>query len=95
MIKVLPVPEGHEMRNARAEKSTSAQDWLPEDAMYQASKQMSEKGVMGGMVVAWYEKSASTGLPVVKYCLYQSDPRWVQALLSDTVFEMHCSARDM
>jgi hypothetical protein len=93
MLKVLPKPEGHDLRNARAEKSESARDWLPEDALYEASKQIAEKGAMGAVVVAWYERSTD-GLPVVKYCLSQSEPRQGIALMADTQFEMQCAARD-
>jgi hypothetical protein len=95
MLKVLPKPQGHDLRSARAEKSESALDWLPEDALYDASKLISEKGAFGACVIAWYEKDPDSGLPVVKYCLSQSEPRFGIALMQDTLFQMQCSARDL
>ena len=94
MLKVLPKPEGYDLRAARAEKSGSARDWLPEDALYDASKRIAENGAHGAVVVCWYEKNEE-GLPVVKYTASQSDPRWVISLVADTQFEMQCSARGL
>jgi hypothetical protein len=93
MLKVLPKPEGYDLRAARAEKSESARDWLPQDALYDASKRIAESGVQGALVVCWYAKS-ETGLPVVKYCASQTDPRWAVALMADTQFEMQYQARE-
>lgn len=94
MLKVLPKPEGYDLRAARAEKSGSARDWLPEDALYEAAKRIAEKGAHGAVVVAWYEKNED-GLPVVKYNASQSESRWVISLLADTLFEMQCEARGL
>ena len=92
MLKVLPKPDGYDLRAARAEKSGSARDWLPEDALYSASKQIAEDGVQGAVVVCWYGKSA-TGLPTIKYAISQSEPRWAVALMADALFEMQYNAR--
>lgn len=92
MLKMLPKPEGYDLRAARADRSGSARDWLPEDALYDAAKRIAEKGAHGAVVVCWYEQSEE-GQPVVKYAAAHSDSRWALALLADTQFEMQLSAR--
>jgi hypothetical protein len=92
MLKVLPKPEGFDLREKRAEKSESARDWLPEDALYDAATHIAEKGVAGALVICWYELSES-GLPIAKYRCYNEDPRSSTALMADVEFQMQLSCR--
>jgi hypothetical protein len=93
-MKLIPKPEGHDLRNARAEKSESARDWLPDDALFAAQEHMKKHPVHGAMIVAWYTLSEN-GLPYVKYCLSNKECRMGTALVADTLFEMQCATREM
>lgn len=92
-LKAVPQPDGYDLRKARADKSESAADWLPEDALYDASVQIEQHGVTGACLIAWYEPSPTSGMPQVRYCLSQNHPRMGIALLQDTLFEVQCAAR--
>lgn len=56
-LKLVPKPEGFDLRNARADKTNQAKDWQPADAIYWASQKASQVEMTQVMVV-WWEKQA-------------------------------------
>ena len=54
-LRIIPKPEGFELRDRRSEKANDATAWLPEDALYDAQEAM--RGKMkpaSAMLVAWF-----------------------------------------
>ena len=54
-LKLVPKPEGFELRDKRSDKSGRGCDWLPADAVYDASHMMS-LGDCTAVVIVWMEK---------------------------------------
>jgi hypothetical protein len=89
-LKIVPQPEGFELRDARSDKNRCAADWLPADALYDASVEIAEKGAFGTVAVVWYERN-DQGQPVVRWRIAESDPRLSTALLADALFAVQRS----
>jgi hypothetical protein len=53
-VKLVPKPEGYELRTRRADKQESCEAWEPRDALYEASNLMDGKDVRA-CVVIWQE----------------------------------------
>lgn len=53
-MKLVPKPEGFELRNKRSGKKESCEVWEPKDALYSASALMEGKNV-SACVVIWQE----------------------------------------
>ncbi len=53
-LKLVPKPEGFDLRTRRADKQESCEAWEPRDALYEASKEMEGKEVTA-CVVIWRE----------------------------------------
>lgn len=55
-LKLIPMPEGFELRNRRSDKSGRGCDWLPADAVYDANHMM-QQGNCIAVVVVWMEQN--------------------------------------
>lgn len=94
-LKAVPKPAGFELNQARSDKSASARDWLPEDALYSAWEQIQkDRPVHGALVVAWYSLSEA-GLPILKFTLHNEECRLGLALAADLQFEMQLASRSL
>ena len=80
-LKALPMPEGFEIRAARASRGT-ASDWLPEDALFHASESMKEAPPEVAFLVCWYTRDAD-GTLRLKFRHFQEHERQSAALASD------------
>lgn len=54
-LKLVPKPEGFELNRIRADKTSDATRWHPEDAFYDAYLDMQKNPAVKALVVAWYE----------------------------------------
>lgn len=59
-MKLVPKPEGYELRTRRADKQESCEKWEPRDALYEASHLMQGKDV-DACVVIWREADGKGG----------------------------------
>ncbi len=84
-MKIVPKPEGFEMRQKRADKAEVSRLWLPEDAMHAASAAMKDPKL--AILVAWYEKHEN-GHHVLKYRIWQEYPRASVALVADVMVDL-------
>jgi len=83
-LRVLPKPEGYDLRVKRAEKKDSSH-WLPDDALYSASAHMKDHPPAGACIVAWFERDAKTDSLRLQYRCYQEHDRQATALAADLV----------
>lgn len=84
-MKVLPRPEGFDLRFRRANQAKDATLWLPEDALYAASNDMKDPKI--AVCVAWYEKCDNDN-HAIKYRLWQEYPRASVALATDMMVDL-------
>jgi hypothetical protein len=63
-VKLVPKPEGYELRTRRADKQESCEAWEPRDALYEASQIMEGKDIRA-CVVIWQEVDAKDNRKVV------------------------------
>lgn len=82
-LKIVPEPQGFKLRDKRSDKSGSAQDWLPEDALHDASREIAKNGVDGPLVVMWYTNNPN-GKPIARFRAFYSDSRIGRSLLHET-----------
>lgn len=54
-LKLVPKPEGFELRDKRSDKTGRGSDWLPQDALYDASQQMDKENCIA-VVIMWMEQ---------------------------------------
>lgn len=54
-LKLIPKPEGFELRDRRSDKTGKGCDWLPADAVYQADHMMKQGNTIA-VVVVWMEE---------------------------------------
>lgn len=66
LLRVVPKPEGFELRDKRSDKSKDARDWTPADALYDASQRTEGKNVTD-LVVYWWERDPKTGNSTLKF----------------------------
>ena len=86
-ITMLPQPEGFELRNRRADRDSDESKWLPDDAMYDASRELSAKPPAVAMLVVWYTR-APNGKLSLHYRTWQEHDRQCLALLADAMLDM-------
>lgn len=86
-LKAVPKPEGFDLRAARANKRESGLDWLPADAIYDASEQLKTDGATVAMVIAWYVRTPD-GLLALRYRLSYEHDRQGVALVADLMHEI-------
>jgi hypothetical protein len=89
---MIPEPEGFELREKRAERSGSARDVTPLDALFDAYERVKSNPKVQCLFVCWYELSEN-GLPVLKWSSASDWSRGTAALLADAVFETQLAAR--
>ncbi len=53
-LKLVPKPEGFELRDRRSSKTNAGSDWTPRDALYSASQDMTDAA--DAVTVIWREK---------------------------------------
>lgn len=59
-LKLIPKPEGYELRDKRSDKANDGALWTPRDALFDASQRMGEK--TESMLCIWCEKNADGSL---------------------------------
>ena len=77
-MKVVPTPEGYDLRHARMEKSDNTK-WLPEDALYSAYEAMAKVKIERAMLVAWWE-SDENGTVRLNFRAFSEHPQQNTAL---------------
>jgi hypothetical protein len=87
-LRALPKPDGFELREKRADKACDGRKWLPEDALYDASRQMHDDPPVGAMIVAWYARNEESGNVVLKYRCWHEHDRQTMALAADLVRDL-------
>lgn len=60
-LKLVPKPEGFELRNKRSDKSGSGKDWEPQDALYDVSQEIAKADVDCDAVLVLYRKRFENG----------------------------------
>lgn len=60
-LKLVPKPEGYELRDRRSDKSTKACDWSVQDALYSVSQEVSTTEPVA-ILIQWYVKSQDGAL---------------------------------
>lgn len=60
-LRLLPKPEGFDLRDKRSDKSNCAMDWTPADALYDAQKFMDGQKV-AAVAVFWFSRSQDNAL---------------------------------
>lgn len=88
----IPKPEGNELRTRRADKSSSARDVIPMDALFDAYERIKDNPKVRCLVVCWYE-TAEDGLPLLKWSAAADHPRGIVALIADAAYETQLAAR--
>ncbi len=69
-MRIVPKPEGFELRDRRSEKTNDATAWLPEDALYDAQQAMDGKmKPTTAMIVAWFYRD-DEGIERLTFRLY-------------------------
>lgn len=88
-LKMVPKPEGYDMREKRATKAESGKQWLPDDALYQAFERINKGDAkpVGAIAIVWYEK-LDNGSLCVKYSISNEYDRQAIALLADALADM-------
>lgn len=86
-LKLVPKPDGYELREKRANKKENCELWLPEDALHSASKRMAAEPPVLAAVVAWYCRDEK-GCLRVRYDVWQEHDRQSIALCSDLLDTM-------
>jgi hypothetical protein len=87
-LRAVPRPEGFDLREARASKASSATKWLPEDALFDASKDICTDSPVGAMMIAWYVRDPSSGFLRLKYRCWQEHERQNVALAADMLHDL-------
>lgn len=54
-LRILPRPEGFELRDKRSSKHCNAADWTPQDALYDASQVMGDDAQAA--LILWRDKA--------------------------------------
>ncbi len=83
-LRALPKPDGFELREKRAEKADDGRKWLPEDALFDASRAMQDAPPTQAMIVVWYSRNED-GKVVLKYRCWHEHDRQTMALAADLV----------
>lgn len=66
-LKLIPKPEGFDLRDKRSDKSGRGADWTPNDALYSTQQLIKDKEIVG-LSVCWFEKKPDgTITPVYRY----------------------------
>ena len=86
-LKVLPKPQGYDLRNIRAMRENNASIWLPEDAVFDASCAMKTEPPAVACVVAWYTRLENGNL-ALKYRCFQEHDRQSIALAADLLGDL-------
>lgn len=60
-LRLLPKPEGFDLRDKRSDKTGCAADWTPADALWDAQQHMNDVEV-AGVVVVWFGKTQDGAL---------------------------------
>lgn len=63
-MKLIPRPEGFELRDKRSDKTGAGKDWEAADALYSAHQQMAERGC-SSVVLIWTEPDPKGGANTV------------------------------
>ena len=70
VVRIVPKPEGFELRDRRSDKTNDATAWLPEDALYDAQQAMDGKmKPTTAMIVAWFYRD-DEGIERLTFRLY-------------------------
>lgn len=60
-LKLVPKPEGFELRDRRSDKSGMGKDWEPQDALFDASQEIAKPDVDCDAVLVIYRKRLENG----------------------------------
>jgi len=86
-LRAAPKPEGFDLRAARAAKNDDGRQWLPADALFDASEQMRIHAPEVAFLVAWYARAADGRLSIKYRCAYDHD-RQAVALAADLLHDL-------
>ena len=91
-LRALPKPEGFDLRAARAEKHDDGRQWLPADALFDASEQMTTDAPPEvAFLVAWYTRREDGKLSIKYRCAFEND-RQAIALAADLLRDLQSPA---
>jgi hypothetical protein len=76
-LKALPVPDGFELREARADKTSDGRKWMAEDALFSASEALTKDPPAVAFIVAWYTRGPNGGLLLKYRCAFESEQQQV------------------
>jgi hypothetical protein len=83
-MKLVPKPDGYELRAKRADKNDSAKEWTAADTLYHAQQHMQNAECC---IVTWYERVPDAGVKL-KYWVSQTYDRQSVALAADLLADL-------
>lgn len=91
-MKIVPKPEGWDMRHKRAEQANDAKLWEPTDILFDAYQLMQKNPPAVSAVVCWYTRNPESGNLVLKFTCAQEHDRQIVALAADFLSEISAGA---
>lgn len=82
-MKIIPKPEGFDLRAARADKAGDGRLWKPDDALYDAYQQMQTQPANVALLIGWYHRVLPSGNLMVKFRIAYEHDRQGVALAAD------------
>lgn len=86
-LRVIPKPEGFDLRLARAVKEDSGKCWTPADILYDSQQLMEKHPPAQAAVVAWYTRLPNGSLQIKYQVSYEHDRQGV-ALAADLLRDL-------
>lgn len=86
-MKIVPKPEGFELREARADKLNDGRKWEPMDAVFDAYRQLENEPASAALLIAWYVRNPNGTLEVKFRVAYEHDRQGI-ALAVDLLREI-------
>lgn len=86
-MKLVPKPDGFDLREKRADKHADGSKWLPEDALFDASESLKKTPPVVAFLVAWYTRAPSGNL-LLKYRVHYEHDRQGTALAADVLHDL-------
>ena len=82
-LKAVPKPLDQEFADRRMDRSNLSSNWLPENALYSAFEELSEKPAVRALLVAWYVPGDAPGSLRLRTRLFSEGVNDSTALVAD------------
>lgn len=81
-LKLVPKPEGFELRDKRSDKSNLGKDWGVQDALYDVSREVAKHDSNCDAVLIIFRKRSASGAPITCFRFAGDDGHAASLLLN-------------